>query len=66
MQASASREVLSGPDLEVLYFINQVVLFSLAITCFKYQSLEFKSSLKHIQKSMFSSQVPQCIARSRE
>lgn len=63
MQVSAFTEALAGPDLEILYFINQVVLFSLDIPCFKYQSLEFKSSFKHIQKSVFSSQVSPCIAK---
>lgn len=63
MQVSAFTEVLAGPDLEILYFINQVALFSLDITCFKYHSLEFKSSFKHVEKSIFSSQVPQCIVR---
>ena len=55
MQVSAFTEVLAEADLEILYFINQVALFSLDTTCFKYQSLEFKSSFKHAQKSIFSS-----------
>lgn len=55
MEVSAFTEVLAEPDLEILYFINQVALFSLAITCFKYQSLEFESSFKHVQKSTFYS-----------
>jgi len=66
MQVSAFTEVLAGRGLEILYFLNQVVLFSLDITCFNYLSLELKSSSKHIQKSILSSRVPQCIARRRE
>lgn len=32
MQVSAFKEVSAGPDLEILYFINQFALFSLDIT----------------------------------